>query len=172
MLTALKAGYNFDTKTTKSQSITIKNPPYSIKSTREVERALALSALIDQALCSRIYLWQLTVVTSELVRKTAVSELFKPISKEERDIFWIRTFGEVDDGVRGLYLYGLLQEATEAELAFWVSLADDLNWSVRWCLYHYLEKHPPSLKYNLTKDPDLIMNAAYKLKDLYVEKKK
>lgn len=170
VLRALETGDTNNTIPYIKRPITIENPINSLKSECEIERALALSSLVEHSLCSRKDLWMYTLDPSSIVRKIAVSELHKPLNTTEREKFWAQLHTENEGGVRGLYMYGLLQDATANEIESWISWANDENWSVRWCLDKYLLKYPEFPKFHLTPDPDLIAEKANTLHEAYKNK--
>ncbi|MDR9857186.1 S8 family serine peptidase [Paenibacillus sp. VCA1] len=137
----------------------------AIHSADDIERGLALSNLIQRQLCSRDHLLQFALDESAVVRKIAVSSLYKPLNIDERMVFWNRLFVEKEGGVRGWYAYGLLQDAGKEEAAKWIRLSTDTNWTVRWCVSEYLAKFPdcfPQLE--KTHDPDFIEAKALPVK--------
>lgn len=77
----------------------------------EIERALALSQLIESDLLTRKDVWPYTEDESAIVRKIAVYALKKPVNERERKRYWDAISTENEGGVRALYAFGLLQDA-------------------------------------------------------------
>lgn len=133
----------------------------SIKSLDEIERGLALSYLVQHQQCTRQELWEFTKDDSAVVRRIAVFALTKPVNEHERGIFWKQLNEESEGGVRGWYMYGLLQDADILEVTKWIQWSTDINWTVRWCVSEYLAKFANSLpQLEKTNDPDLIQDKA------------
>jgi serine protease AprX len=172
VIKALETGYSNNIPPLIKRPINVENPTNSIQSNCEIERALALSYLVEHSLCSRKDLWMYTLDSSSIVRNIAVSGLQKPSNTEEREKFWLQLQKESDGGVRGVYMYGLLQDAREHEIKFWIPWAKDENWAVRWCVDKYLLKSSEFLKFELTPDPDLISEKANALNKAYKQYKK
>lgn len=144
----------------------------AIQSVDEIERGLALTLLVQRNACSREELWAFTADNSSTVRKMAVATLHKPYTEQERQRFWERLESEEEGGVRGWYAYGLLQDATEAELAKWIKWATDINWTVRWCVSEYTARYPETLpRLEKTHNPDEVPVKAKPLFRWYAERK-
>ncbi|TCP21485.1 serine protease AprX [Scopulibacillus darangshiensis] len=171
VLKALETGYTNNVPPQIKRPIIVENPTNSLQSKCEIERALALSYLVEQSLCSRKDLWMYTLDPTGIVRNIAVSGLHKPAIAKEREKFWAQLHTESEGGVRGLYMYGLLQGATANEIESWISWANDENWSVRWCVDKYLLKYSEFPKFDLTPDPDLIAEKANALNQAYKQYK-
>ncbi|CAM3573531.1 S8/S53 family peptidase [Paenibacillus lactis] len=158
---AIVAGVKMNDSRTRLPSLNIKDATASLQSRDEMERAVALSTLVRNQLCSRELLWQCLNDPSPVVRKIAVSALEKPLNEQERDIFWERLEKEAEGGVRGLFAYGLLQDVRDNECAKWIPWSTDINWSVRWCVSEYLASFPDSYpQLEMTYDPDSIISTA------------
>lgn len=171
VLKALEKGYTNNKPPKMEKPITVDNPSQSIHSTCQIKRALSLSYLIEHSHCSRESLWIHTLDPSRIVRNIAVSALKKPITAEERERFWMQLHEEEEGGVRGLYMYGLLQDAKASEVESWIPWASDHSWPVRWCLDEYLLKYEAFPKLDLTPDPDLINEKANALFEAYKQYK-
>jgi len=126
----------------QSQPIRIDQPDQALESANPVERGLALTILAKHNRCAREHLWQYTHDPSPMVRKVAIRALEKPLDQTERATFWARLQTEPECGVRGYWIYGLLHDAPSDEMHRWIAWADDVNWSVRWCVSEYLATHP------------------------------
>jgi len=113
-----------------------------------------------------------TLDPSSIVRNVAVSGLHKPANLEERRRFWNQLQMESEGGVRGLYMFGLLQDASENEMEDWIPWSMDDSWPVRWCVNKYLLMSSEFPKLELTRDPDLIAEKAYALNEAYIQYKK
>ena len=172
VLKALETGYTNNVPPKIKKSITVEEPTNSLQSKCEIERALALSYLVEHSLFSRKDLWMYTLDPSSIVRQIAVSELHKPENREEREKFWAQLHTESEGGVRGLYMYALLQDAPADEIESWIAWAKDENFSVRWCVDKYLLKSSEFLKLELTQVPDLIEEKANALNIAYKKYKK
>lgn len=163
---ALKKGMQSMDLQEHSDSLQIKDVYEAINSVDDIEKGLALSNLVQHQLCPRDELWRFTLDKSPVIRKIAVYALGKPINNEERRVFWNRIIGEKEGGVRGWYAYGLLQDAEKKEVAKWISLSTDTNWTVRWCVSEYLAKFPDTFpKLEKTYDPDLIKSKALPIQE-------
>lgn len=172
VLKALETGYKNRVPPQIKRTITVEDPVSSLQSKDEIERALALSYLAEHSLCSREDLWRHTLDPSSIIRNMAVSELYKPATAEEREKFWAQLYTEKEGGVRGVYMYGLFQDATENEIDAWIPWAKDENWTVRWSVDKYLLKSSEFPKFELTPDPDLITEKANDLQEAYKQYKK
>lgn len=148
----------------QSRPIRIDQPEQIIGSVDPVERGLALTLLAKHNRCRRDQLWQHTCDPSHIVRKVAIRALEKPLDSAERERFWVRLETEPECGVRGYWAYGLLHDAPSEEFHRWIAWADDVNWSVRWCVSEYLAKHPGFLQLELTADLDLTRARAWELR--------
>lgn len=156
-------------KTTSMVNIT--DPYAAIQSDDDIERGLALSLLVQCDTCSREELWAFAADSSPTVRKIAVATLHKPHSEQERQRFWVQLEAEEEGGVRGWYTYGLLQDATEAELVKWIKWATDINWTVRWCVSEYTARYPKTLpQLEKTHNPDEVPVKAMPLLRWYAER--
>jgi serine protease AprX len=131
--------------------VAVTDPNLSLESKDAVERALAVSALawspeqfrpngVEEL---RQVFWRFLRDDSPTVRKAAASALRGPQSKEERARFWEALHREQDMGVRGQLAIMLLGGAEADSLEEWVPLANDPNWSARWCVVKVLREHFP-----------------------------
>ncbi len=131
--------------------IRVTKPYLSITSSDEVERALAISALaLDNDLVGsqslenlRRDFWGALQDESRMVRKAAASALGSPTTKEERARFWQAMRRERDMGVRGQLAILLSDGAGADHLDDWIGLAEDPNWTARWCLSKILRENYP-----------------------------
>ncbi len=131
--------------------VTISDPIRSLDSNDEVERALAVSALArhpesffragDGEL--RPIFARLLEDRAVMVRKAAASAWGAPWTKRERAKLWELLHHEADSGVRGQLAILLLGGAGGDSLDDWIMLAEDPNWSARWCLVKVLRDHHP-----------------------------
>lgn len=154
---AIEAGLIIHDPGKKLPSLDAKDPSVALHSQDEMEKAVALSKLVRNQLCSRENLWEYLNDHSPIIRKIAVSALEKPLNEHEREAFWERLMKESEGGVRGLLAYGLLQDIRENEASKWIPWSRDHNWSVRWCVSEYLAKFPGSHpQLEMTHDPDSI----------------
>lgn len=167
VIQALNDGYKKSGTSPLPRPIVVDDPHRSIRSNDPIERGIALTMLVEQKKYCREELWRLTHDDSPVVRKIAVWALHKPNSSKERDLFWRRLRFEKEGGVRGWYAYGLLQDATENELACWIPWAIDINWTVRWCVNEYLNTFPLFPKIEKTNDPDSILDKALPIYEWY-----
>jgi serine protease AprX len=154
-----------------TSAVYITDPYVAIQSVDDIERGLALTMLVQRNAYSREELWALTADGSSTVRKIAVATLHKPHCEQERQRFWEQLEAEEEGGVRGWYAYGLLQDATEMELAKWVKWATDINWTVRWCVSEYTARYPETLpQLEKTHNPDEVPVKAMPLLRWYAER--
>ncbi|TNJ66890.1 S8 family peptidase [Paenibacillus hemerocallicola] len=149
-----------------ASAVNIIDPYAAIQSDDEIERGLALSMLVQRKAFSREELWAFTADGSSTVRKIAVATLHKPHCEQERQLK-----SEEEEGVRGWYAYGLLQDATETELAKWAKWATDINWTVRWCVSEYTARYPETLpQLEKTHNPDEVPVKALPLMRWYADR--
>jgi serine protease AprX len=139
----------------------------SLRSLDPIERGLALTLLAKRGRCSRSDLWHFAVDAAPEVRKVAVWALEKPREPHERESFWRHLAAEPDCGVRGYWLYGLLQEAQQRELDRWMCWIVDENWSVRWCVAEYLSRYPDFPGLEKTFDLDRVEEVAEPVRAWY-----
>jgi serine protease AprX len=173
VLSALREGQKVEHPVSVKAALAVDmaDPYLAIHSDDAVERGLALSLLVQRNTYSREELWTFTADESSTVRKIAVATLNKPHTEQERRRFWVQLEAEEEGGVRGWYAYGLLQDATEAELGMWITWATDMNWTVRWCVSEYTARYPETLpQLEKTHNPDEIPDTALPLLRWYAER--
>jgi serine protease AprX len=157
---AITNGYEIPRPPVYTPPIRVTDPRASIESDDSVERGLALTILAKQGQCSRAELWEYARDESPVVRKVAVWALQKPSGLDERRLFWEHLDAEVEGGVRGWWVYGLLQDSSKEEVELWMHCTDDTNWTVRWCISEFLAKYPEFPELEKTFDPELIEEKA------------
>lgn len=160
VLNAISHGYKVSEPPVHTPVIKVDDPLKSIKTCNPVERGLALTMLIKQEQYGREDIWNHVKDSSPIVRKVAVWGLQKPEDSQERALFWKHLNSENECGVRGFWLYGLLQEAKKEEVDLWAQWATDINWSVRWCVSEYFKKFAEFPDLEKTHDPYLIKEKA------------
>ncbi|WP_409276101.1 S8 family serine peptidase [Neobacillus sp. SCS-31] len=135
--------YNIPEIVPFSARIDIKNPSESLSSKDPVQRASALTELIENKMINRETLWSYLDDESPIVRKTIISYgLGAPRGENERALYWNYFNTSIkESGEKISWLYQLLKDSKEDELDRWIELLMELDIEIVLCVKIFLEKH-------------------------------
>lgn len=147
----------------------------SLSSTEDLERAIYITGLIDNAEIDRSRLWDLLQDESPVVKKTIISYgLGSPKNEFERELYWGNFYNsEKENGENISWLYQLLWNATASELDRWMELLKENDLEINLCIKHYLEQNfpdAPKIEHHPITNLDFMSISTTQISEWYSEK--